>query len=79
MTNRFLFGDNQSVVVSSTIPKSNLSKRHHLASYHCVMQAIAANYVAFIWKDGKTNPADIVSNHWEIAKAWQLIKPLLFW
>ena len=31
------------------------------------------------WKDGKTNPADILSKHWEFAKAWPFIKPLLFW
>ena len=76
---RYLLGDNQSVVTSSTIPNSILSKRHHLPSYHHVREAIGANYVAFIWKDGKTNPADILSKHWEFAKAWPLIKPLLFW
>ena len=30
----YMFGDNKSVVTSSTIPKSTISKRHHLASYH---------------------------------------------
>ena len=31
---RYMFGDNRSVVTSSTIPNSTISKRHHLASYH---------------------------------------------
>ena len=33
----------------------------------------------FIWKDGKTNPADILSKHWEFPQIWPLLKPLLFW
>ena len=38
----YMFGDNKSVVTSSTIPNSTISKRHHLASYHRVREAIAA-------------------------------------
>ena len=30
----YMFGDNRSVVISSTIPNSTISKRHHMASYH---------------------------------------------
>ena len=30
----YMFGDNRSVVTSSTIPNSTISKRHHLAAYH---------------------------------------------
>ena len=56
-----MFGDNRSVVTSSTIPNSTISKRHHLASYHRVREAIAAKYISFHWKDGKSNPADILS------------------
>ena len=48
----YLFGDNRSVVVNATMPHSILSKRHHLLSYHRVREAIAAQYVAFYWKDG---------------------------
>ena len=47
-------GDNRSVVTSSTIPNSTISKRHHLASYHRVREAIAAKYISFHWKDGKS-------------------------
>ena len=58
----YMFGDDRSVVTSSTI-----SKRHHLASYHRVREATAAKYISFHWKDGKSNPADILSKHWEFA------------
>ena len=75
----YMFGDNRSVVTSSTIPNSTISKRHHLASYHRVREAIAAKYISFHWKDGKSNPADILSKHWEFATVWPMLKPILFW
>ena len=74
-----MFGDNRSVVTSSTIPNSTISKRHHLASYHQVREAIAAKNISFHWKDGKSNPADILSKHWEFATVWPMLKPILFW
>ena len=75
----YMFGDNRSVVTSSTIPNSTISKRHHLASYNRVREAIAAKYISFHWKDGKSNPADILSKHWEFATVWPMLKPILFW
>ena len=75
----YMFGDNRSVVTSSTIPNSTISKRHHLSSYHRVREAIAAKFISFHWKDGKSNPADILSKHWEFATVWPLLKPILFW
>ena len=74
-----MFGDNRSVVTSSTIPNSTISKRHHFASYHRVREAIAAKYISFHLKDGKSNPADIISKHWEFATVWPMLKPILFW
>ena len=75
----YMFGDNKSVVTSSTIPNSTISKRHHLASYHRVREAIAAKFISFHWKDGKSNPADTLSKHWEFATVWPMLKPILFW
>ena len=75
----YMFGDNKSVVDSASIPTSTLSKKSTLASYHRVREAIAAGYHQFNWKDGKSNPAEILSKHWEFANIWPLLKPLLFW
>ena len=75
----YMFGDNKSVVTSSTIPNSTISKRHHLASYHRVREAIAAKFISLHWKDGKSNPVDILSKHWEFATVWPMLKPILFW
>ena len=60
-------------------PIDAYSKRHHFISYHRVKEAIAAKYISFHWKDGKSNPADILSKHWEFATVWPLLKPILFW
>ena len=54
-------------------------ERHHLVSYHRVREAIAAKYISFHWKDGKSNTADILSKHWEFATVWPMLKPILFW
>ena len=60
-------------------PINAYSKRHHLVSYHRVKEAIAAKYISFHWEDGKSNPADILSKHWEFATMWPMLKPILFW
>jgi len=59
----YMFGDNKSVVTSSTIPHSKLNKRHNALSYHRVREAIAARIIDFLYIDGKTNPADVLSKH----------------
>ena len=74
-----MFGDNKSVVESASIPTSTQCKKSTLASYHRVRDVIPAMYLQFCWKDGKSNPADILCKHWELANIWPLLKPLLFW
>ena len=48
-------------------------------TYHRVKEAIAAKFISFHWKDGKSNPADILSKHWEFTTVWPMLKPILFW
>ena len=60
-------------------PIDAYSKRHDLVSYHRVKKAIAPKYISFHWKDGKSNPVDIISKHWEFATVWPMLKPILFW
>jgi hypothetical protein len=75
----FLFGDNQSVVGSSSIPHGRLHKRHVILSYHRVREAIAARIIKFLHIYGKSNPADILSKAWGYQQIWDLLRPLLFW
>ena len=69
----YMFGDNKSVVTSSSIPHSKLNKRHR------VREAIAAKILDFLRIDGKTNPADVLSKHCGHVGAWPHLKWLLFW
>jgi len=60
----FLFGDNESVVKSATIPHAKLHKRHVLLSFHRVREAIASGMLRFMHVPGNLNPADILSKAW---------------
>jgi hypothetical protein len=75
----WMFGDNQSVITSSTIPHSNLNKRHNALSYHRVREAMSAQLMYFIHIDGKLNPSDVMTKFLSWAKFWPLIQPFLFW
>ena len=57
----WLFGDNKSVVTSSTIPHSSLTKRWNALSYHTVREAIASGWLRFEHVPGTENPADILT------------------
>ena len=74
-----MFGDNESVVNSSTHPTSKLHKRHTALSYHHVHEGIASGMIQFHYIQGKCNPADILSKHWGYQQVWSLLQPLLFW
>ena len=74
-----MFGDNETVVNTASIPHSRLHKRHNALSYHRVREAIAAGVLRFHYMRGEDNPADILSKHWGYQKVWPQMKALLFW
>ena len=74
-----MFGDNQSVVGSSTTPDAKLHKRHTALSFHRVREAIASKLINFYHLKGEYNPADILSKHWGYAQIKDQLKALLFW
>ena len=39
----------------------------------CVREAVASGFLKFIKIDGVKNPADILSKHCRMAKAWPLL------
>ena len=64
----YMFGDNKTVVDSSTIPEAKIQKRHVILSFHRVREAIASGIINFVHVDGDNNPADILSKHWGYQK-----------
>ena len=73
-----MFGDNQSVITSSTIPHSQLSKRWNGLSYHRIREAVAAGLLRFHFIHSKQNPSDILTKPLDYASAWPHIDTLLF-
>ena len=57
----WMFGDNKSVVTSSAVPHSRLSKRWNALSHHRVREAIAGRWLRFEHVPGMENPADILT------------------
>ena len=77
--NSWLFSDNKSVVMSSTILHSTLNKHWNALSYHRVRESIAAGIVRFEHITTGENPADIMTKALPWHKAHVHIEPLLFW
>jgi hypothetical protein len=75
----WLLGDNKSVITSSTIPHSSLSKRHQALAYHRVRSAVAGGFIKFCHIDGKQNPADIMTKFLPFPTFWPFVQRLLFW
>jgi len=74
-----MFGDNESVVNSSSMPHSKLHKRHNALAYHKTRESIAAKILRFYFVRSQENPADILSKHWDYASVWNQLRPILFW
>jgi hypothetical protein len=61
----YMFGDNQNVITSSTMPHSMLGKRHNMLSYHQCREAIA-------------NPSDMMTEFLAHSVSYLLVNYFLF-
>jgi hypothetical protein len=75
----WMFGDNESMITSSTIPHSTLNKHHTALSYHCVRECIAAKVFYLLHVLGKFNRTDMLTKPLGWACFWPLVQPLFFW
>jgi len=75
----WIFGDNQSVVISSTLPSSTLKKRWNALSYHRVREAVAAGIINVIHMPGVDNPADVLTKFLPRRILYRLVKEFIFW
>ena len=76
---RYLLGDIQSAITSSTIPHSLLSKRHNALAYHRVRAAVAGGFLKVCYIPSKQNTADILTKFLNGQELHQQIHRLLFW
>ena len=80
----YMFGDNKSVVLSSSIPTHGLTKRHNFLAYHRVRECIAATHngepiVRFFHIPGTINPSDILTKNLPGSEIYRHMKPWLHW
>ena len=75
-----LFGDNESIVNTTSRPHGKLHKRPLMLSYHYVREALATGeYVYSFVNNSKKNASDVLSKHWHHKDVYpNIIKPLLF-
>ena len=73
-----MLGDNKSVITSSTMPTSMLSKRHNALAYHRARAAVAAQVLYFCHIPGTENPADVMTKFLAYPVFWPLVQPFLF-
>ena len=70
----YMFGDNKSVVDSTSRPHAKLHKRHTALSFNRVREAIASKMLCFTFIHRNINPADILSKHWSNHKVWPMLQ-----
>ena len=76
-TKSYLFGDNRSVVTSSTLPHSTLGKTHNNLAYHRIREVIASKILACHWIRTGYNLSDMLSEHWDHHSVYNMIMNLL--
>ena len=73
-----LIGDNNSVLLNTTLPSSMLKKKHLGCSYHRIREAAAARIIDFAYIPSKHNYADILTKPLSTQAHHKLSKPWLF-
>ena len=73
-----MFGDNNAVVLNTTLPSSQLKKKHQAISYHRVREAIASGILEFHHIPSWANYSDVMTKPVSTQVFHSLVKPLLF-
>ena len=73
-----LYGDNMSMVLSTTIPSSILKKKMLVLCYHWVREAIAAGIIVYQHIQSKQNKGDLLTKPIGGTAFHQLVKGILF-
>ena len=75
----WFFGDNKSVVTSSTTRHSTSGKHWNALSYHRCREAVAAGIIRFHHIVGEENPSDLLTKALSHYKVRVHLERLLFW
>ena len=73
-----MYGDNMAVILNTTVPSSQLKKKHNAIAYHRVREAIAAKIVQFAHIPSIINIADVLTKPLPVDTFQRLVTPVLF-
>jgi hypothetical protein len=75
----YMFGDNLAVITQSTIPHSQLGKRHHALPYHFTREAVAAGMLRMFHIPGTQKPADCMTKFLGFQEWYHILRRILLW
>jgi hypothetical protein len=73
-----VFSDNQSVVTSSSVPTSMLSKKHNAICYHRVREACAAGTMRVAKEKTETNLSDLFTKQLPTPRRQELLPHIVY-
>ena len=73
----YVWGDNESQVLSSIIPHSRLHKRHNILSYHFVRSILSQRFTSLNHIKSEWNASDPLTKHWGYKQVYDnIFRPL---
>ena len=72
-----IFGDNNAVIINTSVPESTLKKKHHSINYNYVRESIASGIVLIFKVDTGSNLADLFTKLVNRFKRKEIIQNIL--
>ena len=72
-----IYGDNNSVILNTSVPESTLKKKHHSVNYNYVREAVAAGTALLYKVDTGSNLADLFTKLLDKAKRKEIVQKIL--
>ena len=73
-----MWGDNDSQIMTSTVPHAKLHKRHQILSFHYVRSIISQGWINLRHIPSNFNASDPLTKHWGYQSVWKTILQPLF-
>ena len=73
-----VFGDNNAVILNSSVPESTLKKKHHSVNYNYVREAVASGLALIFKVDTGSNLADLFTKLLNKETRKELVQRILY-
>jgi hypothetical protein len=73
-----MFGDNNAVIISTSIPSSQLKKKHNACAFHRIRECVAMKVIDFMHIPSVDNLADVLTKPFGGITFHRLVGPMLF-